>query len=189
MFGRQGAPSWQRTSFSRFELKGSWWKFSDDTTQNKDFVARGGFAVPEGRVGRGRAAEGVATTQIISFKRFGETTDTEPYFVMASLENVEALLNAMEKRPGMFWGESKHVFTSLTAFLDGYKIGFTGPFDSPIAPHKIVPPDFHEFVAQRLSVNLGAAGWSTLIREHTGSESEAFRLFFELRRAYGFRDT
>jgi hypothetical protein len=105
---------------------------------------------------------------------------------MKSIEDISAFLETMQSRPAMFWGSSEQPFTSLVAFLAGYKLGAGAGPGSQITHGKLVPKDFSEFVAQRLAIGSapGGKGWAALIREHTSSENEAFDLFFRLRREY-----
>jgi hypothetical protein len=105
---------------------------------------------------------------------------------MKQLDNTEELLDAMSSKPAMFWGGSEYPFSSLIAFLAGYRLGFGTAADSKLAPDKLIPRDFQEFVARRLNLKgqMGGKGWETLIRESTASEEEAFALFFRLHKEY-----
>jgi hypothetical protein len=81
----------------------------------------------------------------------------------------------------MFWGDRRHLFTSLVAFMAGYGCGC----GARPTIDELLPSDFHDFVAKRLSVpDPGTKGWSGLIAAHTRSEKEAFELFFRLRSEY-----
>jgi len=106
---------------------------------------------------------------------------------MQPLSNWKQFLDAVQKRPGLFWGGGERPFTSLVAFLDGYRLGFEeGSRAVGISPSDLVPADFHKFVTERFGREFpdGGKGWMTLIEEHTNSESEAFQLFFRLRYEY-----
>jgi len=103
---------------------------------------------------------------------------------MKSIHDVETLLELIHRKPAMFWGGGPFPFTSFAAFFHGYKFGSGTSPDSPISPEKLIPPEFHRFVAKRLRGKPNGMDWFTLIREHTASEEEAFDLFFKLRREY-----
>ena len=90
----------------------------------------------------------------------------------------------------MYWGGNERPFTSLVAFLSGYALGFgEGGRRGGIHPADLIPSDFHTFVTERFGRKYpdGGKGWMTLIEEHTGSETEAFELFFRLRDEYAQR--
>jgi hypothetical protein len=110
---------------------------------------------------------------------------------MKSLENIETLFAEIHSKPAMFWGGGKHPFTSLVAFLAGYKMGSGTAPDSPITADKLIPHSFHDFVAHKMCATptTGGKGWPTLIREATTSEEEAFELFFRLRAEYEVNST
>jgi hypothetical protein len=90
--------------------------------------------------------------------------------------NPKKLLDSVHRKPGLFWGDSEHPFTSLIAFISGVTVG-GGPV--------LAPADFHQFVAEHFSESSPSAkGWMTFIRDHTTSEQEAFELFFRLLAEY-----
>src|SRR5580765_2374390 len=106
---------------------------------------------------------------------------------MKPLMTYKEFLASIQKRPGLYWGEPDHQFTSLVAFLNGYALGFgSARREAPIQPSDLVPIDFNRFVTERFGRQFpdGGKGWMTFIREHTSSESEAFELFFRLRDEY-----
>jgi len=106
---------------------------------------------------------------------------------MKSLHTADNLLDAIHKRPAMFWGGGKYPFTELVSFLSGYRLGFeTAVANTGVCPTELIPPGFNEFVARRLGVKLPTGGkdWAVLIEEKTCSQEEAFELFFELRREH-----
>jgi len=95
---------------------------------------------------------------------------------MAMTTEAKKLLEAVHRRPGMFWGNSEYPFTSLIAFVMGVQVG-GGP--------ELVPDDFHPFVAGHFGERWPSPkGWMLFIREHAASEKEAFELFFRLREEY-----
>ncbi len=106
---------------------------------------------------------------------------------MRALTTYKELLDSIHKRPGLYWGDPEHPFTSLVAFLNGYALGYAqaGCRDY-IPPTDLVPDDFHKFVTERFGRRFpaGGKGWSTFIRVHTNSELDAFELFFQLRQEY-----
>ena len=101
--------------------------------------------------------------------------------------NVKETLDAVHKRPGLFWGRPDHPFTSWIAFLSGYQLGYEmARREEGIKPQELVPEDFHKFVTEHFGETFpaGGRGWMGFIREHTSSEQEAFDLFFKLREEY-----
>ena len=100
------------------------------------------------------------------------------------------LLESIRNRPGLYWGGGPYPFTSLVAFLMGYRFGsgMVG-HSGEISFNELVPLDFHRFVTERYGRNYpdGGKGWQTFIVEHTKSEQEAFELFFQLREEYETR--
>jgi hypothetical protein len=101
--------------------------------------------------------------------------------------NPKEALDAIHKRPGMYWGGGDHPFTSWVAFTSGFQIGHDFAHrQGGIAPKDLVPDDFNKFVTERFGETFpaGGRGWMSFIREHTSSEQEAFDLFFQLREEY-----
>jgi hypothetical protein len=106
---------------------------------------------------------------------------------MNGIPTVEEFLNAIQQRPGMYWGGGPHPFTSLVAFLAGFQLGYAnGQAEQGVSPSALVPSDFHDFVSSRLygHPTMDVEGWTSMIRERTSSEAEAFQLFFQLRFEY-----
>jgi len=95
-------------------------------------------------------------------------------------------LESIRSRPGLFWGGGPYPFTSLVAFLAGYKIAFDITTRTGIAPTSLLPEGFNSFVGEQLGLGsqIGGHDWASLIREKTASEEEAFDLFFQLRIRY-----
>jgi hypothetical protein len=86
--------------------------------------------------------------------------------------NPKDLLEHVRRKPGMYWGQTEHPFTSLCAFVSGVQVG-GGPC--------LVPEGFAQFVAQRLRERWPTGkGTMSFIRDHTASEQEAFEFFFQL---------
>ena len=107
---------------------------------------------------------------------------------MEPLDTSGRLLASIRKcRGALYWGGGPRPFTSLVAFLSGYAIGFgEGKREAGIPASDLVPSDFHKFVTERFGQRFpdGGKGWMTFIEENTGSELEAFELFFQLRDEY-----
>jgi hypothetical protein len=106
---------------------------------------------------------------------------------MPPFSTYKLLLESIRTKPGLYWGDPEHPFTSLVAFLNGYALGYSEAGSlSPIPPGDLVPDDFHKFVTERFGRRFpdGGKGWMTFVREHTRSEAEAFELFFRLREEY-----
>ncbi len=106
---------------------------------------------------------------------------------MNPLATYKELLESIRQRPGLYWGGPEQPFSSLIAFMNGYALGYAEASSrSHISPTELVPADFTKFVTERLGHKFpaGGKGWSTLIRDHTASETEAFELFFRLRQEY-----
>ena len=101
-------------------------------------------------------------------------------------EQITRLLDSIRAKPAMYWGGGEYPFTSLVAFLAGFKCGACTVYDATNAPEELVPQEFHRFVAERLERRgrIGGKDWAVFIREHTSSEIEAFDLFFKLRKEY-----
>jgi hypothetical protein len=99
----------------------------------------------------------------------------------------EQLLDSMHERPGLWWGGGDYPFTSLIAFVSGFRLGYSEA-QRPLGfcSEDLVPQEFPKFVAEKLgnASPVAGMGWLTLITEHTSSEREAFDLFFQLRKEY-----
>src|SRR5437870_4715711 len=94
--------------------------------------------------------------------------------------NPKETLEAMHRKPGLYWGGGDYPFTSWIAFVSGYQIGFdVARRETGITPQNLVPGDFHKFVTEKFGETFpaGGRGWMSFIREHTNSEKEAFDLF------------
>ena len=101
--------------------------------------------------------------------------------------NAKEALELFHNRPGMYWGDSRYLFTSWIAFMSGYQMGYDmAQRKDGIRPEDFVPEDFHKFVTERFGETFpaGGRGWMSFIRENTSSEKEAFDLFFQLRGEY-----
>jgi len=108
-------------------------------------------------------------------------------FGKRNILNAKETLEALHKKPGMYWGSGPHPFTSWIAFTFGHAIGYEiARRDGGTKPEELVPHDFRKFVTERFLHTLpaGGRGWMSFIREHTSSEQEAFDLFFQLREEY-----
>jgi len=106
---------------------------------------------------------------------------------MAVLDTARKLLTSIRDETDLYWRNTKRPFTCLTAFLDGYQVGFfVGGSRCRIDPSDLIPEDFPTFVRERLSRTLPAGDrcWQECIRESTKSEEEAFALFFTFRHQY-----
>jgi hypothetical protein len=99
---------------------------------------------------------------------------------------MDKLLEAIHKRPGMYFGNSSYPFTSLDSFLASYQVGFAAAKNAQAKPEELVPDNFHKFVTERFGQRFpaGGKGWQIFIEENSSSQKEAFDLFFKLREEY-----
>ena len=98
------------------------------------------------------------------------------------------VLEAIVKRPGMYWGDSDNHFHSLVAFFSGYRMALGDGSDRrqerPL--DLAIPEDFHQFVTEQYGHRFphGGYGWMSFIEENTTSDREALELFLKLRKLY-----
>jgi len=95
-------------------------------------------------------------------------------------------LQAIQKRPAMYLGNTDHIFTSFLGFVAGYQVGYAAAQHGFMTFEQLVPADFSRFVTEYFGHTFpaGGKGWGTFISEHTASEQEAFEMFFRLREEY-----
>ena len=96
-------------------------------------------------------------------------------------------LDKIEARPGLYLLEPS--FASLTSFIAGFEVAL---ISNHIADDTNPPfSSFDKYVARHLEHRstdeesaLGGPSWSRCILEKTGSDAEAFNLFFTLLRQF-----
>jgi len=104
------------------------------------------------------------------------------------------LLIAVRRRPGLYLGAENDSFTALCGFMTGYQVGYWAGAKVPAnttdaataAGACLLPEEFHRFVTEYYGHDYpcGGRGWQHFVREHSGDDQAAFRLFFELLEKY-----
>jgi hypothetical protein len=97
------------------------------------------------------------------------------------------LLDTIRRKPGTFWVNSDHPYTSLVAFLSGHQCGFAAALHgAELVADGLIPDGYGQFVTERFGRKYpdGGKGWQTIIRESAATEQEAFDLFFQLREEF-----
>jgi hypothetical protein len=110
-----------------------------------------------------------------------ETIDGMHFTVM------HEFLTQVQKRPGLYFGNSEQPFIKLLAFMDGYSVGYEKAQSGDSSwPKTFVSAEFGQFVCQQMGIQhaTDTRGWRTIIRECSSSEQEAFNLFFRLVEEY-----
>ncbi len=96
------------------------------------------------------------------------------------------ILEALVKRPAMYWGNSDNHFQSFVAFHLGTQMAtmYTDQ-ESKDQLANLVPPHFTDFVFEALGVPKNAPmAWMSVIEGQTKDGNEALNLFYELRKKY-----